>query len=382
VNLRTIVKSIPGRGGFLRVRIKIHYTWLFAFVLATFNLVTQLTQTFSLWLQIGLGISTVLVFLVMMVVRQLAIDFLAVSRGIPLRKVSISILGGVPGIPRAYTSPLVELLLGVSGFLFSILLVILFYFIYLYFVTANLELAGGLVLWLIAFIIIFAAFNIIPGFPLDGGRVLRALLWRSNNDYDCSTRIAARIGQAAGIILIAVGGWITYLGRPWFEDGVVIIVGWIILVNATQSMRTSNLRRYLAGTRMSEVMIFKDIPEVASHLTVRQLVREYVLARGHYFFVVADSDGMKGFVTLQRIRKIPRKRWESLTVGSIARPITGIFHTTFDQLAADVLEQMIEMDIDQMPVIKEGRVIGIVERDELLRLSLLRRNLKYLSSKI
>lgn len=378
---RTTMKNIPNRGGIFRVRLKLHYTWLFALVIVTFNLTTQLAEAYSIWLQLGWGVATVVVFLLMLLVRQFAINLLAISRGIPLRRVTLYILGGVPGIPRIYTSPLVELLLGVSGFLFSLFVIMVYYIVYLFFVVNNLALASGLVFWLIVFMLLFTVLNIIPGFPLDGGRIMRALMWRANKDYDRSTRFSARIGQLSGIILMAFGIWIIFLGRPWFEDGTIILTGWIVLVAATHAIRVSNLCRYLIGTRISDVIIYRDLPQISSQLSIRQLVDDYVLASGHYFFIVTEEGKVRGFVTLSNVRKVPRRRWNSRTIGSIVKQVNGIYHAAIEQSAADVLEQMIEMDIRQMPVIQDDNVVGIVDRDELLRLSRLRKDLRFLSSR-
>lgn len=380
MRLNAIAKNIPDRGGIFRVRVKLHYTWLFALVIVTFNLTTQLTQFYPIWIQLGLGVGAILVFLLMLVIRQFGINLIAISRGIPLRVVTLYVLGGVPGIPRTHTSPLVEILLGVSGFLFSLLVILAVYMIYLIFVISNLALAGGLVFWLITFMILFMVLNIVPGFPMDGGRILRALIWRANNNYDRSTRITSRIAQLAGLAIIILGIWMVVVGRPWFEDGTIILSGWIILVAGTHSFRISNLRRYLTDTKISEVIIYRDIPQVRSEISISSLVHDYVLASGHHLFIVMDENNLSHLITLNAISKIPKRRWHSRTVGSLIKSAKGIYYVTFEQSAADVLEQMIEMDLSQMPVIKDDQVVGVVDREELLRLSLLRKDLRFLTS--
>lgn len=169
-----MLRNLPYRSGIFRVRIRLHYTWWFAFIFIIVIIATQFPEAYSMWRRLGLGVLTSLIFLFGLILRQYGVIFLAISRGIPLRNVTLYIIGGVPGIAREFTTPIIDLLLGVAGLLFSLVVVMLLYVAYVILVINDATIMASLFSWLVYFMVLFTFFHIIPGYPLDGGRIFRA----------------------------------------------------------------------------------------------------------------------------------------------------------------------------------------------------------------
>lgn len=331
-----------------------------------------------MWQRLELGILTSFIFLSVLIVRQYAVIALALSRGIPVRNVTLYVIGGVPGISRSFNSPLVDILLGAAGLLFSLVIVMLLYVGYVLLIIYGNTLMASLFSWLVYFMVLFTFFHIIPGFPLDGGRIFRALLWRGNQDYDQSTRLSAWIGLAASICLICLGVALVFFNQRWIVGGLIIFIGWVTLIATSRANHMMRLRQPLLNTQLSDIILSRDCPQISLNLTIKNLVNDYVINKGHYFFVTTGEGKPIGCMSLREIKKVPKKFWEDLTVEQTCTPATKIHWAAADQSAADILEQMVELDLEQIPVITDNQTIGLLDRDDLLHLSRIRRELKSL----
>jgi len=226
---------------------------------------------------------------------------------------------------------------------------------------------AAMAFWLARINVILAAFNLIPGFPLDGGRVFRSLLWHFTGDYKRSTLVAVRVGQGVGYLFILGGILIVFLlPHQWFSGLWFAFIGWFLGNAASASYRQAQWRAALLGFSASQVMT-SDCPVVPSNITVSRLVQEYVFTSGHRFFLVADDSGFKGIVTLHNIKSISQQNWDMTPVKAIMTPVDKVKVAHPNQDALNILEQMDEYNINQMPVVSEGRVIGLIARDNLIR---------------
>jgi predicted transcriptional regulator len=228
--------------------------------------------------------------------------------------------------------------------------------------------------WLAIINVALAVFNMIPGFPLDGGRVFRALMWRFSGNYKRSTQIATWLGRGVAYAFI-LGGFLIILlslfgrslfGLSWFDGIWIAFIGWFLDNAASTSYRQAQWREALRGLAVSQMMT-ADYAVVPPNITVSQLVQEYVLARGHHLFLVSDESKFKGLLTLQNIKSIPQSNWGTTTVEKIMVPVDKLKVARPQQDALSVVEQMEENDINQMPIADGGRVIGLITRDSLLR---------------
>jgi CBS domain-containing protein len=221
-------------------------------------------------------------------------------------------------------------------------------------------------LWLAYINGVLAVFNLIPGFPLDGGRVFRSFLWRITGNYKRSTLFATQVGRGVGYLFILGGILVMFFLHEWFSGLWLAFIGWFLENAASNSYRQAQWREGLLGITASQVMTV-DSMVVPSNVTIKHLVHGYVFASGRSSFLVADEDEFKGILTLHNIKPVPQQKWDTTQVKEIMTPVDELKLASPDQEALSLLEQMIENDINQVPVVKEGRVMGLVTRDNLLR---------------
>lgn len=179
--------------------------------------------------------------------------------------------------------------------------------------------------------------------------------------------------------MIGLGAALIIFNQRWVIGGVVAFIGWVSFIASLRANLMMRLRYYLLNTRLSDIILPRDCPQISLTLTIRQLVSDHVLTKGQYFFVAIDDNKPVGYITLSEIRKIPKKNWDRMTVEQACVPATIVYRASAEQSAADVLEQMLELEIEQMPVVLGNNTIGLIDRDDLLHLARIRRELKSLA---
>jgi len=361
------MRIVPHLGRVLGIRLRLHPTWAIAIPLIIAIVVTQFPEAYPLWQRMILGVAASLLFLAAVSIREIILNFLALSRGIPVKRVTLFAFGGVSQITKQATLPLLELLLAAAGLLTNLIIAGIFYAVHSVLVNTANVMIDGLILWSAYMYFMLALFHFIPGFPLDGGRLLRTLLWKAIGDYDRATGIASWAGQGFGLLLIVGGILLLVLAGQWFNGLVLIFVGWVLYIAAAQSRRQTALREALQGIVARDIMA-RECPSTTPELTLGQLVRDCILVTGQRYFVVAEGGKLEGIVTTRDIKRVPKKRWNSTQIGEIMTPASELKTAHAQQSAASLLEQMEELNIDQMPVLEKGVVIGIIARDTLIRL--------------
>ncbi len=224
--------------------------------------------------------------------------------------------------------------------------------------------------FLLAYVnLVLAAFNLIPGFPLDGGRVFRSRLWRITGNYRRSTQVATRVGQGVGYLFILGGLLIAFLrpfGLDWFSGLWLAFIGWFLENAASASYRQAQWRETLQGFSVAQVMT-SDCPVISPDVTFGQLVGRYIFPSRHQCFLVADEGRLEGVLMLD-VESIPRQDWAVTRVRELMTPIDQLRLAHPEQNALSVLDEMNDRDLNQMPVVGEGGVMGLITRDSLLRL--------------
>jgi predicted transcriptional regulator len=237
------------------------------------------------------------------------------------------------------------------------------------------SLVAEMAYWLFWINVALAVFNMIPGFPLDGGRVFRAAVWRTTGSYGRSTRIATRVGRAIAYIFIVGGLLIAFIafifsiqpfGLSWFNGLWIAFIGWFLENAASTSYRQEQWREAMQRFTVAEVMT-TDYLVVPPDMMITQLVQHYVLTSGHRFFILADEGRLHGLITLPNIKSVPPEKWSTTPVRDIMTPAEKLRTVSPTQDAWSVMAQMDEADINQMPVISGNRVVGLVSRDILIR---------------
>ena len=362
-------------GKLFGIQLRLHYSWFIIFILITIPLVSPHWFSLVYWVT---GIVTSLLLFASIVAHELAHSLVARANGIPIKSITLFIFGGVAQMTREAARPGAEFKMAAAGPACSLVIGGLFALLYL-FTQSMIESIEAMAYWLAYTNVALAVFNLIPGFPLDGGRVFRSFLWRLTGNYERSTRIATQVGRGVGYLLILGGILIAFL-HPfgldgWFNGLWLAFIGWFLENAASASYRQAQWRESLRGFTASQVMT-SGCPVVPLDVTVNQLVQRYLFPSGHHLFLVADEGKLEGILLLHNIKSVPKQNWDVTQVKEIMTPLGKLKVARPDQDALSLLEQMDEDDINQMPVVSEGRVIGLITRDNLIRLLRIRSELK------
>jgi Zn-dependent protease/predicted transcriptional regulator len=351
-------------GEFFGIPVRLHYTWLPALLLIVVALAQQFHGFYPLWLNVIHGIAASFLFLASMCARTLAQGAVAMNMRMPAKSFMLYVFGGVPRITEQDTRPGPEILVAITGPFSSLVIAGIFYALsYALAGTAN-SMPAEFMQWLFFFNIMIALFNLIPAFPLDGGRGLRAVLQLRMRDYIRATRIATLTGRVIGFLVIAVGIIAIILPGNWFAGIATIMLGWFLTDAATTSRRRVVVRYALHGITAHDMMT-EDYTPIKQQLTFG-LIREYIINSGQQCFVVIDDGKLHGIVTLGDIQ-IPEKLWETAHISDIMTPAEKLKTAQPDQPAVDLLEQMDDYDIEQIPVLQDDKILGMVTRERLLR---------------
>lgn len=220
--------------------------------------------------------------------------------------------------------------------------------------------------------IILAVFNLVPGFPLDGGRVLRALLWGATGDLRKATRWASGLGQAFAWFLIAAGiGMMFGLRLPVFGTGLIggvwiAFIGWFLNNAALMSYRQLLVKESLENVPVSRLM-YTDIVAVPAGLSIETLVNEYIMRRDQRAYPVMEDDRLAGLVCLQDVRAVARDRWGDTSVREVMTPVESVATVSPQDEASEVMWILNRRVVNQVPVVERGEVKGFVRREDILK---------------
>jgi Zn-dependent protease/predicted transcriptional regulator len=348
------------------IPLRLHYSWFIIFVLITWSLAYNFLQAYAHWglaISIVAGIITSLLFFGSVLAHELLHSLVARAAGIPIHSITLFIFGGVSQMVEEPKKPQVEFRMALAGPLTSLILGGIFLAIW-YWLGDTSEFVKAICFWLGWINIALAAFNLVPGFPLDGGRVLRSLLWWQSQDLRRATRIASNVGRAIGFLLILTGIAFIFLGN-WINGLWFAFIGWFLENAASSSYRQLALQDILKGHSVSELMT-RDCPTILPQLTIRQLVNEQILTSGRHCFPVVQNDRVLGLITIHDIKGIPREQWHTKTAGEVMTPFANLKSVTPEEDLATVLKILTEKNINQLPVVKDGNIVGMIARDNLL----------------
>ena len=227
--------------------------------------------------------------------------------------------------------------------------------------------------WLAYINVALAVFNLVPGFPLDGGRVLRSIVWAITQSADRATRVAARVGQVVAFIFIA-GGLFSLLTRNDFGGLWIAFIGWFLLEGAQAYALQAELSTSLQGVRVADVMA-RDCATVDANTTLRHFVDEQLLRMASRCFVVTEDGRVVGLITPDEVKHVGRERWEHTPVSQAMRPLQALHPIEPDASAGDALALMGRENINQLPVVSNGHLEGVVTRSYLVHVWQVRREL-------
>jgi len=353
------------------VELGLHYSWLIIALLITFSLAAQFHATNAAW---GEGviwtsaIVTGVLFFAGLFAHELSHALVAKARGVPIHKITLFLLGGMAQIEGEPSNPSTEFWMGIVGPITSGVLGLLLLGVARAFgwQGSGAPATPGLAIlvWLGYINLLLGAFNMIPGFPLDGGRVLRAILWWITGSARRSTLIAARTGQVVAVLFIGYGVFRFFagsgIGALW-----TAFIGWFLLQAAGATYLQSQLGTLLAGQRVRDLMS-TDSPFVSPDTPLDQFVHD-LLRTGRRCFFVGSADRLLGLITPQDVRAIESEKWTQMRVSDAMRPVNRIHFVSPDMPALEALETMAREDVNQLPVTIDGRVAGVVTRAHILQ---------------
>ena len=362
--------SWPGipLGRFFGLDLRIDVSWLIIFSLVMISMVGYFAQGFpgtrAGWIWVA-AVGTTVVFFGSLLLHEISHSLVARAKGVEVTSITLFIFGGVSQLKEEPRRPSDEFLIAAVGPVASAVLGLFFLGIGSFF-PADALLHGALG-WLGRINLVLAAFNLLPGFPLDGGRMVRAAVWGATKSLRRATRVASALGSAVAFGLV---GWgiLEVLWHGHFINGLWLgLIGWFLLVAARQSVGQMELRDNLRRLRVEQAMR-STCPTVPAHFQIDQFVDEFVFRRGGKCFFVTEDDVLQGLVTLDDLRRIPREEWSTQTLGAVMIPFRDLKSVSPSDSLLTAFERMNEHSLNQLPVVEGDRVLGIITRNDIFRL--------------
>ncbi len=347
-------------GRVFNIPIGLDYSWFLIFALITWSLATSyFPAEFADWPAAEywiVGAVTAILFFTSVLLHELGHSIVALRYKIPVRSITLFIFGGIAQIASEPPSAVAEFWIAIAGPLASFLLAGFFALLKL--------IAGG---WAPAFALAqylayingtLGLFNLIPGFPLDGGRVFRALVWGVTHSFQRATNIAATVGRGIAFLFILFGVWQMFTGNL-FNGLWIAFIGFFLESAANAQLSQQHLHTLLAGHTVAQAMS-QNYALIPGDLSLQQLADEHILGSGRRFFVVEQAGTPVGLLMMANLNRIPRSEWSRTTV---ARAMTSVdqFHLLrSDTGLAEALQEMDMDHINQLPVVENGQVEGIL----------------------
>jgi Zn-dependent protease/predicted transcriptional regulator len=358
------------------IDIDIHVSWIIILVLLTVSLATGWFRrlypgwsTATYWI---IAFLASLLLFVSVLLHELAHSLVARRRGLPVKSITLFIFGGVSNIEREPMNPGIEFQIAFVGPLTSLVIGVICFLLQVPLRGSNSPLEG-ILFYLAVTNILLGVFNLIPGFPLDGGRVLRSIVWKLTGNLRQATRVATLTGQVIAYLFILLGIWIFFVGD--LLDGIWLgFIGWFLLSAAQSANAEGMLTSVLRGVTVREVMNPKPAT-VPDNISLQQLVDAYFLPGGLRYALVMQGDKLVGLITLSDIRHIPREQWGQVPVSTAMIPLARLHVATPQQSLSDVLPFMSGRDVNQLPVVENGNLVGILSRDAIVHYLEVRRSL-------
>ena len=354
-------------GSIFGIKVGLHYSWFLIAVLIALSFFRTFRLEFPQMgdTQVGImGVSAALVFFISLLLHELSHSLVAKTRGIPVREITLFALGGVSQMEGQSVTAKDEFSITAAGPLASVAIGITLLGIAQFLGGPAATPATRLMSMLGYINLGLAVFNLIPGYPLDGGRILRAALWWKSGNLDAATRSAARAGQAVGFGFILFGT-VSFFGGAGFSGLWIAFIGWFLVQAAGASVLEVGIKHALAGVRVMDVMK-RDCPTVDRHTGLQELIEGQLLRTGNRCFIVVDNGDVVGLVTPKDITAIDRALWPTTAVDRVMRPLEVLRTVAPDDSLSSALEILSRENINQLPVVANGRLEGVLSRADVV----------------
>jgi Zn-dependent protease len=353
-------------GRILGIPIGLDYSWFLIFALLTWMLAgSYYPAEFKDWpplLYWFMGVATAIMLFGSVLLHELGHSVVALRFKVPVRSITLFLFGGVAQIGAEPPSAMAEFFIAIAGPIVSLALAVVFTLLQP--AVAAVEPLFGLVKYLAYINFALVLFNLIPGFPLDGGRVFRAVVWAATKDMRRATLIAANSGRFFGFLFIFYGVWNMLNGN--FGGGLwIAFIGWFLDNAASQQVHQVVVQGLLAGHTVSQAMS-THCATVPADLTLQQLVDEHVLGTGRRCFLVHRGTDTVGLMTLHRIKEVPRSDWGTTTAAQVMLPLAELKRISPATELQAALQLMDRDGVNQLPVMADSQVTGMLSREDVI----------------
>jgi len=356
-------------GRILGLDIELHYSWFVVFALFALLATWRLPREFPA-MPVGqrwaLGVGVTLVFFACLLVHEMAHSLVSRANGIEISGITLFLFGGVSRMTEDPPSAAVELKIAAAGPMASVALAVLFWALKVMATAGGAAAPLAAALRDLAFInLALAAFNLLPGFPLDGGRLLRAAIWYFGGSLPRASYVASVLGQGVGYLLMA-WGFVLIFARAWVGGLWAAFIGWFLVDAARAGHQQVLLRRALSGVPVRAIMS-ADLALIPAGISIEQAVNDHFLRRHFAAFPVVGQDGLKGLVGLRDIREVPTESWATTPIDQVTRPVGAADILSPNDDSFQALARMAAADTGRLLVMEGGALVGIVSRTDLMR---------------
>jgi len=361
------------------IPIYLHSSWFVIFVLYTLMLTSRSAIVSPDWTRVQqwtMALVTSVLFFGSVLFHELAHSVVALHYRIPVTSITLFVFGGVARIARDPARAIEEFLIAAAGPLSS-------YFLAGAFALVALAAPDGSVVhessdWLSVINFWLATFNLVPGFPLDGGRIFRSIVWGLTGNFTRSTRYAARSGEAIAYLMMALGLGAALFGRQGgggiFEGMWLAFIGWFLLTMARQSYAQAATQEALQGLTVADVMT-PEAPTVARDLSLDEYSQEVTRSKCRAHLVVADGQ-LAGLMTIEVLRSVPQAEWVGTSVQAVMLPRERVHWAAPDESALSLMERLRQGNLQEMAVVADDRVVGLVTLESVAQAVQIRADLK------
>ncbi|MFW6117579.1 MAG: site-2 protease family protein [Thermoproteota archaeon] len=356
-------------GSLLGIPVKIHYTLILAFLLISWSLAEsympaeypELPVT-QYWI---IGVIGAIGLFVSVLVHELSHSYVAQKNGLPVRRIMLFIFGGVSETEGEAEDPGLEFKMAIVGPASSILIGIVTGVIWYALISLQSHpvVLAPLEYW--SYInLLLGGFNLLPAFPLDGGRVLRATLWKWKYDFMEATKIATKVGIGFSYLFMLGGFAVIFLGSLttglWF-----VFIGWFLKNGAESNLRRTKISNALSGVEVRDIMT-REVRTVEPDLSVQDLVEKYFARYKHGGYPVTKGSEVLGLVTVEDVRSVPQEKRRDTTIGEVMTPCEELVCLKPEEQALDAFMKISQKNIGRLPVLEQDKLAGIVTRSDIL----------------
>ncbi len=360
------------------IPIEINYTWIVIFLLITWSLAVGfypfMLPNFSERVYWASAIISTLLLFFSLLLHELAHSIVAINNGVPIKKISLFIFGGVAQMAKDPDDPVSELKISIAGPICSLVIAMLCFLIVFFLPEKRIAKIFSSILIYTAFVnmaIVF--FNLIPGFPLDGGRIFRAILWIISKNLRQATRVATYFGKGFSFLVMMIG--ILFLYKQQYLNGFwLLVLGFFLHEAAEMSYQQLILKKALVGVPVKEIMS-TDIITIDAGLTLDKVVNDYFFKYKHMGFPVVENGILKGIITLRDIKEFQQKDWPSTKAYQAMTPVKQDLIVSSNLDCLEALLQVTKSGLGRLLVVDNGKLSGIITQRSLLKMFEIKTNL-------